>query len=372
MVRGGASRIVRSILNGGKDKFDFTLFTGLQDISDNELDDLKSYCRIIFIPALVREISPFKDFEAYLHLRREFLAGHYDVIHTHTSKAGLVGRLAAASAKVDMIIHTPHGTIYSSGSNIQGVPKLGMGKYPLLLAERFAGRKQDYLTVLSRNEYDVCVGLGLSSPGNTVAVPNGIDIGRFNFDSAFRLKSRSELKLSESDLLILSSGRLSSEKGIPVLLAAYRQAFESDKRLKLGILGDGPLKEELLIANKDLVGAGSLFFYGQQEDVGKYLSAADIFAHPSFYEGFGLSVLEAMASGLPVIASDVGGIPEIVSEEKEGFLVKPGDSPAIASKILSLAADSGARTEMGARGRTKSAEFTVQKMLDRYFALYYK
>ncbi|MFZ2658162.1 MAG: glycosyltransferase family 4 protein [Victivallales bacterium] len=370
MVKGGASHIVRSIIHGGKDKFEFTLITGTQDISDNELDGLKSDCKIILIPSLAREINPFKDVKAYLHLKREFLSNKFDVVHTHTSKAGFLGRLAASNACIPRIIHTPHGTIYSANSRIKGVPTPKLGKYPFLIAERFAGRKQNFLTVLSTNERDISIGLQLSTREDTVVVPNGIDLDKFNFNNGFRSQSRKTLGLSESDMLIFSAGRLSHEKGQSVLISAFRQAYKTNKNLKLGIAGDGPLMQEIADANKDLIVSGIFKLYGHTDNIRLYLSAADIFAMPSFYEGFGLSMLEAMASGLPVIASDVGGIPEIVENEKEGFLVNPGDISALAARILDLGFSSDARSKMGSFGKTKSQGYSVQEMLRKYFELY--
>lgn len=370
MVKGGASHIVRSIIHGGKDQFEFTLFAGPQNISDNELDDLKPDCKIKLIPSLGREINPFNDLMAYLHLKREFIANKFDVVHTHTSKAGFLGRFAASKAGIPRIIHTPHGTIYSADSRIKGVPALSIGKYPFLVAERIAGRRQNFLTVLSRSERDISIGLKLSTIEDTVIVPNGIDLAKFNLDNAFRSQSRKTLCLSESDILIFNAGRLSHEKGHSVLISSFRQAYSTNKSLKLGIAGDGPLMQELAGANRDLINSGVFKLYGHTDDICLYLSAADIFVMPSFYEGFGLSLLEAMASGLPAIASDVGGIPEIVENEKDGFLVNPGDAAAIASRILELSSSSDARSKIGSCGKTKSQGYSVQEMLRKYFALY--
>ncbi|HBC86817.1 MAG TPA: hypothetical protein DCZ94_07680 [Lentisphaeria bacterium] len=370
MVNGGASRIIRSIIFGGKDQFNFTLYTGIQDIAENELSDLKKICEIKLVPSLVREINPFKDLKAYQYLRREFLNNRFDIVHTHTSKAGVIGRFAAGSAGIPRIIHTPHGTIYSENSRIKGVPDIKIGKYPFLLVERFAGKKQHFLTVLSKDERDICVSLKLSTQENTIIIPNGIDLARFNFDDVSRIRNRKQLGLSETDMLILSVGRLSSEKGHSVLISAFREALKSNDNLKLGILGEGPLKDELLETNKDIIGSGRLSLYGFHEDVETYLSASDIFAMPSFYEGFGLAVLEAMASGVPVISTDVGGIPELIENGSEGFLVSPDNAISISEKILELCSSLEKRQEMGKSGRKKASGFSIDKMLTKYFELY--
>ncbi len=371
MVKGGASRIIRSIISGGRDKFAFSLYTGVQDISEGDLEDLKPICEIILVPNMLREINPIKDYKAYLYLRDEFRRNKFDVVHTHTSKAGFLGRFAASNAGIPRIIHTPHGTIYADNSRIKGVPDIKLGRYPFLFAERLAGRKHSFLTVLSNNERELSIKLGLSSSDNTIVIPNGIDLEKFKFSENQRYEGRKSLGLLDDDVFILSAGRLSLEKGHSLLISAFKDALKSNQNLKLGIAGEGELMIDFKKENCQLISAGKLTLFGHVDNIEMLFSAADIFVLPSFYEGFGLAVLEAMASGVPIIASDVGGIPELMENGIEGYLVPSGNVCSISNKIAELSSSSEIRLKMSVSGRKKAQGFSLDKMLSRYFELYY-
>ncbi len=374
MIPGGASNIVKKIIDGGHGTYDFTLFTGMEDIDSSEMEGLEAKYNAVLIPSLVRKISPFYDFSAFRWLLREFRRTKFDVVHTHTSKAGVIGRAAAHYAKgIPNIIHTPHGTIYTPNGNIPGVPDLGFYKKMLIGADRVSGRWGNFLTVLSRNEYDISVKLGLSAPLKTVIIPNGIELSKFQSNSQRRIESRNSLGLSEDELLILCVGRIADEKGHSVLIEAFRKLLSMEKcsqKVRLGIVGDGPLKETLEKANGDLVRTGKLVFYGHANDVSKYLSASDIFVLPSFYEGFGIAALEAMAAGLPVIASEVGGLPELLENNLNGYLVPAGNPCRFCDAMYELISKHDLIVEMGNANRIKANNFTFDKMLDKYYELY--
>ncbi|MCK5843367.1 MAG: glycosyltransferase, partial [Victivallales bacterium] len=161
MVAGGASGIVRSLIKGGAGGFEFVLMTGDEDVQTGEIDALKEFCDIRLVSDLRRAISPFCDFRAYPNLRREIRGLALDVVHTHTSKAGVLGRFAACAEGVPQIIHSTHGSIYEVGGRIEGVPEISIFKRCLLLIERAAGKRADFLTVLSERERSAAVEFGL-------------------------------------------------------------------------------------------------------------------------------------------------------------------------------------------------------------------
>lgn len=367
MIPGGASKIVSDIIVGGNGLYNFTLFTGQADFDKETVEKLAVYCKIIIIPDLIREISLIKDFSAYKHLSKELKAGEFDVVHTHTSKAGFVGRMAAAKAKIPVIIHSPHGTIYSCDS-IEGVPKLDLGKKLLQIAERKAGEKMTYLTTLSEHEKQICLNLRLSTAENTVVIPNGIDLEKFLILASDRRKARDELNIAKGEFVILSIGRLSPEKGHNVLLDAFSDIVEKYPNTKLFFVGDGGEKAKLQTQAESF--KDNVVFTGHKNNVKPYLAIADIFVNPSFYEGFGIAILEAMAAGLPVIASASGGVPEIISDENDGLLFKAGDVKQLKRKISRLIDDEKIRHRIGKNAKMRSQCFSTEKMLKKYFALY--
>ena len=413
MIPGGASKVVSQIIEAGADSYNFTLFTGLEGIDDTLINEISKSCKVITIPSLIRNISPIKDFSAYRQLLREFRKYNFDVIHTHTSKAGFIGRLAAKSADIATIIHSPHGTIYSTDSNIDGVPKFSIGRQLLRIAESYVGKTTTFLTTLSKNELEVCVNLKLSTLDNSVIIPNGVVFEDFDVSDENRSKIRfidpiKQLKFEDSDIILLSVGRLSAEKGHSVLLKAFDLMIKKEKHqkvidtdvskknlknqdprrkqrgyrrsttigstikpiggVKLLLVGEGPEREELELQAQKI--DAEIIFVGHSDDVIPYLEAADIFVLPSLYEGFGIVILEAMASGLPVLASAVGGIPEIINDNVNGNLFPTGNSEVLSEQLIHLINSPHKRVNLGKNGKMRAKEFSLKKMLGKYFKLY--
>jgi len=387
MIPGGASKVVSQIIEAGADSYNFTLFTGLEGIDDTLVNEISKSCKVITIPSLIRNISPIKDFSAYRQLLREFRKYNFDVIHTHTSKAGFIGRLAAKSADIATIIHSPHGTIYSTDSNIDGVPKFSIGRQLLRIAESYVGKTTTFLTTLSKNELEVCVNFKLSTLDNSVIIPNGVVFEDFDVSDENRSKIRfidpiKQLKFEDSDIILLSVGRLSAEKGHSVLLKAFDLMIKKEKhqkvidtdvskkstKVKLLLVGEGPEREELELQAKKI--DAEIIFVGHSNDVIPYLEAADIFVLPSLYEGFGIVILEAMASGLPVLASAVGGIPEIINDNVNGNLFPTGNSEVLSEQLIHLINYPHKRVNFGKNGKMRAKEFSLKKMLGKYLKLY--
>lgn len=382
MVAGGASSVVRSLIEGGSGKFEFTLMTGLEGVSKDELRSLEKLCDTRVIPSLVRSISLIRDFRAYRELRREIRGLGLDVVHTHTSKAGVLGRFAAHAEGVPRIIHSTHGSIYEQGSEIEGVPKMSLGKSFLLTIERAAGKCSDLLTVLSERERVTSLDLGLESADRIRVVPNGVDIARFAVDDAASLKARREMELSDDEKFFLAVGRLSSEKGHSVLLKAFAKFADSDSshgNARLIIVGDGPEMGNLkrlaakladLEFEESAMEFGRVRFAGHFSDIRGFLAAADVFVLPSLYEGFGIVLLEAMAAGVPIIASKTGGVPEIIEDGVGGLLVEPGDEYALVSAMLQMASDGDLAAAIADAGRENVERYSLDRMLSGYFELY--
>jgi len=391
MIRGGASTVVRQIIEGAcslhakEEKYQFTLFTGTEDLDEKLISEISEYCSVIKVPSMIRDISPIRDYSAYRQLLCEFRRNHFDIVHTHTSKAGFIGRMAAAKAKIPTIIHTPHGTIYTNDSNIAGVPKFSTGKKVLQAVERFAGKRTTVLTTLSRHEKDICINLKLSKKENTVIIPNGINCAYFALTDQYKIKASKEFAVDKKDIVILSIGRLSSEKGHSLLIDAFAELhkkYSDSENLKMILLGEGPEKKNLMAQaaeygfysvnsnSTERLLANKVNFPGHACDIRKYLAVSDIAVIPSLYEGFGIVVIEAMAAGIPVIASDVGGIPEIITNGINGILFNPGSSSEIALQILNLIQNPAKRRNIIEEAKKRANFFSEKNMLDAYLKLY--
>jgi glycosyltransferase involved in cell wall biosynthesis len=181
---------------------------------------------------------------------------------------------------------------------------------------------------------------------------------------------RTERGLPASDVLVLAVGRLEPVKGHSLLLDALHRALPRAPHLRLAILGAGSLEESLRARSHELGIAGRVDLLGFRRDVAEWMRCADIFAMPSWQEGMPLALLEAMACGLPIIASAVPGVIEALGSPRAGVLVQPGDSAALAEALVRLSEDVAARESLGTSAERRASAFSIDSMVDRYCAIY--
>ena len=210
---------------------------------------------------------------------------------------------------------------------------------------------------------------GMYGAEPAATIPNGIDAGAFHRPGA-RQPWRRGNGFGEGDFLIASMARLEPQKNPQGLIEAFAQAFGGDRRGHLLLGGDGSLRD----ASREYAvrrGVGErVHLLGVQTDVAGMLSACDVFALCSHWEGNPLAVMEAMAAGLPVVATAVGSVPELVADGETGLLVAPGDVHAFGSALATLARDSGRRSEMAFAAQRRAAAFSLDAMVASYAALF--
>jgi len=212
----------------------------------------------------------------------------------------------------------------------------------------------------------------LNGPASkVVTIHNGVDLEAFR---APRVASRSELSLPDGGCVIGTVTRLDEpKKGLTVLLRALAVLAKRDglPPWQCLLVGDGPARERLEALAAELGLSGRVVFAGMRRDVVRVLPVMDLFVCPSLYEGFGIAIVEAMAAGRPVIASAVGGIPEIIVHQETGLLVPPGDATALADAMAALLTSSGQARQMGARGRERAEKiFSITTTVERHQQLY--
>jgi glycosyltransferase involved in cell wall biosynthesis len=276
-----------------------------------------------------------------------------DVIHTHMNALYYI-LLAAKIKTVPVLVHTVHTDAY------QEPPRLGRalstiafhaGVVPVAVAEAVSD------TV--RKKYRA---------SNVPVIPNGICVSEFDWTTRERIDCRRNNCISKDTLLFVTLARVDLVKGIDILLEAFRIVRSRCKTCALWIVGDGPLRAHLEQATKELE---NVWFLGHRNDVRRLLAAADVFVLPSRYEASPLALLEAMAAGKPVIATAVGGIPEILHGNQQGFLVQPESPTDLAQAMILLASDHNARIRMGTNAREWARHhFTSGRMAAAYMELY--
>lgn len=365
LISGGAQKVVVTLLKKlSREKYDLTLIIGKTPENEpNLISEIPPDVRLIRIDSVVREISPVKDLAALWALFRIFRKEKFDALHLHTSKAGVLGSISGYFAGIKNIVYTPHGHIFSETAKIPGVSELPSFKKKILyFLRKVAYRLCSKLVALSEEDKNEQTALSLAPPEKFAVVMNGIDVDSF---------SQKQSRSGKNGIVVGSVGRLSTEKGHDILLKAFALALKKVPDMRLVIVGDGSESENLKAITKRHEISEKVSFPGNTNDVRGFLSGMDIFVLPSRYESQGIAAMEAMSAGLPVIASDVGGIPGIITDQVEGLLVNPEDTEALANAIEKLAEDTALRKKLAANGRNRAEkDFRVEKMLSAYETLY--
>ncbi|MEZ5670768.1 MAG: glycosyltransferase family 4 protein [Alphaproteobacteria bacterium] len=285
----------------------------------------------------------------------------FDIVHTHTPIASVIGRMAARKAAVPRIVYTAHGFYFH-----ERMP--GWKRAPFVALERYAGRMTDVLFTQSQEDAETARRLRLCRTGDVQAIGNGVDPATFGPDPAVRARVRRDLGVGDDRPVIMMTGRLVAEKGYPELIAAMRAVDAA-----LWIVGErlasdhaSSVAAALAAAEADPVLRGRVRLLGDRKDVPDLLRGADIFTLPSHREGMPRSIIEAMMTGLAVVATDIRGSREEVVAEETGLLVPVGDADRLAAALARLAGDPALRARMGAAGRTRALDlYDEAKVIDR-------
>ncbi len=307
-----------------------------------------------------RRVGPVSFDPAMLStMARFFFEKNIRVVHAHNLAPLIFGGIAAR-----MVLPRPR-VVYSEHNQIYSASEAHVRRF------RYYARLADRIVAVSRDlQRTLASRVGLTD--NVQVIHNGIDGKRFVRDEAAIARIRAELGVADDDFLAGTAVVLSRQKGIIHLLRAAKQVLARDPKVRFAIAGDGPLRAELeAMASKMSLGE-RVRFLGYRSDVPQLVSALDVYTLSSLWEGLPLALLEGLAIGVPLVATTVGGNPEVIVEGENGYLVPPKDEAALASAILRVKA--GGR-EFAARVREKSrarflAGFSEEAMTGAHEALY--
>ena len=316
------------------------------------------------VPELIRQISPIRDIKAFFKIYALIKRGRFQIIHTHSSKAGILGRSAAKLAGVPHIVHTPHGHVFYGY----------YGAFPnhlFVLLERLWARFTDRIVALTEKGKQEHIQLKVAPTDKFAVIPSGVELRSFLKVQKSSPALRQKLGLVSGDRIVGSVGRLVPIKGHRTLLEAAKKVLEQRSDVLFLLVGDGPLEQELKAFSETLGIASRVVFAGYRKEVAKMIALMDIFVLPSLNEGMGRVVVEAMAEGKPVVATKVGGVPELVSDNVTGFLCPPKNAHALAEAILKLLRNKELAGRMGAEGRKRVyPRYDAKVMVEKIERLY--
>jgi glycosyltransferase involved in cell wall biosynthesis len=371
--------IITRLIRGGADENTLYTVRGLDrrryqvDIAVGDGSELGAFgpledVGVHVVPELVREPHPWKDLVALVKLAVLIRRGRYQIVHTHTAKAGFLGRLAAALVGSPIIVHTVHGVTFH-----EQIPRFQRGFY--LMLERVAARFTHQFVAVGEDVKNIYLRSGIGEAQAYETIYSGMPLEDFltagRMGEAERAELRAELGTAPEEQVVAMAARLESRKGHIYLFQAVQQLKDRHPGLRVWILGDGDLRPHLEWQVQALGIADRVRFLGHRTDLARVLAAADISVLTSLWEGLPRVLVQSAAAGKPILTFDVEGAWEVVREGRNGFIVPSRDVAAFSVRLDQLLDDRAQARMLGEAGRDQvSSQWTVETMLDRLDRMY--
>lgn len=359
-----------SLLSGRRldpDRYETRLVHGQLAAGEESMADVadREGAETVFLPNLVQPVDPRRDVVAVRQLSRLIRDFRPHVIHTHTAKAGFVGRAAAQARRhPPVIVHTFHGHV------LEGY--FGRGKtLAFRSVERALARRTDALIGVSEPTVSDLVRLRVAPRSKFRVIPLGLDLQPFAEASAPMGEDlRSELGIARDEVVFTFVGRIVPIKRVDLLIRAFARASRESAGLRLVLVGDGDIRPGLEQLADGLGIRDRVTFLGYRRDLVRIAAASDVAVISSDNEGTPVSLIEAAAAGVPAVATDVGGVRTIV-DETTGRLVPRGDEGALAEALTALASDHALRRRLGAGARDRAlGSFSIERLIGDIDRLY--
>jgi glycosyltransferase involved in cell wall biosynthesis len=319
------------------------------------------------LPSLVRPIHPVKDMIALVRLTEIFSRVRPDIVHTHSGKAGILGRLAARRASVPIIIHTIHGPSFGS---FQGL----LANAVFRAAERRAGTVTTHFISVADAMTRQYIAAGIGRSENHTRIFSGFDLAPFlNARNDPQLRTR--LGIAPDDFVVGKIARLFKLKGHDDLIAAAPEVLKRHPKTKFLLVGDGVLRQEFERRAREKGLDRNFVFAGlvPPAEIPQYVGVMNVVAHLSRREGLPRALPQALAARRPVVAYDCDGAGEVCISDQTGFLIRPGDVESLAERLAQLAQSPALREQLGERGQEfVRPRFGVETMVDDIYGLYRK
>ena len=346
--------------------FASTLVTGVEGKYEGNMLDTAAAKGVepIIIPQLRRNVDPVGGFIALIKLYRLMRREKPHIVHTHTATAGLLGRLAARLAGVPVILHTFHGHVLRGYFG-------PLRSKALMWIEHFLARLSDRIVTVSEGQRQELAGCGIAPLEKITVIPLGFELEALLACESHGGELRRELGLAAENKLVGIVARLVPIKNHRLFLQVAEVVAEAVPQARFLVVGDGELREELEAYACDLGLDGRALFTGWRRDLPRLYADLDVVALTSINEGTPVSLIEALAAGVPVVATAVGGVPDVVVDGETGYLVEAGDVKGLAKAIIELLKNPKKAKVMGMAGRKAVyPKFTVQTLIANVEGLY--
>ncbi len=321
---------------------------------------------------LGRRVSATSDVRAFVALLRTIFRVQPDVVHTHTAKAGALGRLAALvynatrrRARRTLVIHTFHGHVFEGyfSPTVNTIVRT---------AERFLAATSDrIITISPRQQLDIVERFRIAPAAKTLVVPLGLDLDALLSLPPDAANLRQAIGAGPDDVIVGFAGRMVPVKDLPTLVRAFARAVRQVPHLRLLLAGDGPEHDKVAALVRELGIDASVSMLGWVDDLPRFHATLNLCVLSSRNEGTPVAAIEAMAAGVPVVATAVGGVPDVVEHGISGLLVPPGDIDALSDALVQLATNPSERERMGKAGRALArARYSHLRLVDDIEQIY--
>lgn len=366
MDLGGAQQAVLYLAHHlDRDLFEQVFIAGEGGLLSDDLSCVP-WVRHYVVPELNRHIGPkglIADLRAIIKICNILRNERPDVVHTHTPKAGILGRWASWLAGIPRVVHTFHGFGFSESHP-------AMKKWLYLWSERITGMITTQFVVVSEKNRLKGESYGFFHQQNCELIRSGIDLSAFRKGSVDKSQKKIELGLCPSDRIVGIVAGFKPPKGLKHFLDVARRVVNQQPEIKFLMVGDGELRPQLESEVNRLRLDSAVRMVGWRRDIPELLQLFDVFLLTSHWEGLPRVLLEAMILGVPIVATDVDGIGEVVQTGENGYLVHPGDTAKMAERVLELLGSEELCSTMGQKSQRMVEPFSAQKMVEGYGRLY--
>lgn len=360
---GGAQKVALFIAeNLDRKRYNVHLITGIGGILDDYAREIQDI-NLVFLASLKHPIRPFSDIRAILALKKYFKSNKIDIVHTHSSKAGIIGRFAARLAGVPSIIHTIHGFSFHEYQN----PVLHR---MTLFLEKLGAKLTKKLIAVGRDVVSYGLEKKIGSKEQYVVIRASVDINRFRNADVNKSEYLQKFGLSPNVCTVGMVGNLKKQKNPVAFLEIANQLLSMDKNVQFIFAGNGPLKNRVENLIKKYGIEKNVKFLGWVDEPEKFIKSLDVFLLTSLWEGLPCTLAQAIVAGKPCVATNINGNREILKDLNTGFLYDPFDYKEAAEIILQIKNMEGKIKECPENVKGIMDEFSLENMLASHEALY--
>lgn len=325
----------------------------------SQIERFKPYAKQIYVIPMIRDICFKSDINAIFKVRKILKKESSDVVYLHSSKAGAIGRLALLLDFKTKILYNAHGWYFNA--QISRKKKIFFA-----IVEKVLALKTNKIINISKSEYDSALKYKIAPKKKMCIIENGIDFKKFKNSSKFRIETRKKFNIDDDEVVIGVVGRISEQKDPITSIRAFNIVKNKYNKLKLLMVGSGELEKNVVEYAKKNNIEKDVIITGWVDCVESYIPAFDIAILPSKWEGFGLVIIEYMACDKPIVASDIGGISNIIEDKINGFLIKSGDYKELSEKISMLIDNKNICQEIVEKNKEYRKKFDIKGVVRKH------